>query len=130
MARAFTNDPKVLFADLTGSGTSDLVLAEDPVPGYYPNDPEQGFLPRRTLRMTPSFSMKDPNSRLLDLDGDGVVDLLTLRNNTAIGFFNDGGRSWSPPHVFDTVELPQLNLKDPRLRFADMSGSGQPDVVR
>jgi RHS repeat-associated protein len=105
------------------------VSADSPQPGYYPNDPEKGFLPKKTLPMTPSFSMKDTDSRLLDLDGDGIVDLLTIRNNTPIGFFNDRGQSWSTPYVYSSEKMPFLNLGDPRLRFADMTGNGKPDIV-
>jgi len=92
-------------------------------PGYYANDPDKGFLPKRTLALTPSFALDDPESRLIDLNGDGIVDLLAFRNRSALCFFNDRGKEWSPPHVYSMDEFPLLSLSDPRVRFTDMTGT-------
>jgi RHS repeat-associated protein len=122
-------DDRVRFADLTGNGTADLVLAESGGGGYFPHDPERGFLAKRSLGLAPSFALDEPGSWLLDLDGDGIVDLLTFRNGTPLGFFNERGERWRGPVVLPREVLPDLAAGRRRLRFADMNGDGLADLV-
>ena len=122
-------DSTVRFADLTGNGTADLVVATHAGGGYFPNDPEQGFLPRRRASLAPDFDICEEDSWLLDLDGDRVADLLTFRNGVPMVFFNDRGESWSGPVVLPSEGLPNFTQRQSRLRFADMNGDGNTDMV-
>jgi RHS repeat-associated protein len=123
------SDPGVRFADMAGRGTADLVVGEAQGGGYYPHDPERGFQPKRDVALAPSFGLGDEDSYLIDLDGDRVADLLTFRNGTPMAFFNEGGRSWSGPVSLPVSGLPPLALARKRIRFADMNGDGQSDLV-
>jgi hypothetical protein len=58
-------DDRVRFADLTGNGTADLIVAEDAGGGYYPNDPESGFLQKRHTPLAPDFRLDEEASWLL-----------------------------------------------------------------
>lgn len=121
-------DEGVRFADITGSGTADLVVANASGTGYYANDPELGFQRRRNLTSTPTFTIADPDTRLLDLDGDGVSDLLSLRTRRPLAFFNrDDG--WGDPVSLPPSAIPDVDFGDNRLRFADMNGDGHVDLV-
>lgn len=121
---------RLRFADLDGTTTADLVIDGRDTVGYHPNDPDSGFLPKRNFRLAPSFAISDPDTWLLDLDGDRVADMLTFRNGVPIGFLNeDRGLSWSTPKVLPRESLPDLEVNRDRIRFADMTGDGQPDCV-
>lgn len=122
-------EDRVRFADLTGNGTADLLVADPGPGGYYPNDPERGFTAKRNLPLTPSFSLDEPGSHLLDLDGDGVLDLLVFRNGEPMAFFNQRGQSWRGPVTLPADNLPNFAQNTSRLRFADMNGDGLPDLV-
>jgi hypothetical protein len=125
MAPVSLADPGVRFADLTGTGTADLVVGGS----YFPNDPEQGLQPARTLTLSPTFDLADPSAMLMDLDGDRVADLLTFRNGTLLGCLNKDGRSWSEPFVLSTEELDGLDPASGGMRLADMTGDGGADLV-
>jgi RHS repeat-associated protein len=121
---------RLRFADLDGTTTADLVVAGRDGTGYHPNDPEAGFGPKVSFRVAPSVAITDPDTWLLDLDGDRTADLLTFRNGVPLGFLNrGGGTSWSPPRVLPRGALPDLAAHRDRVRFADMTGDGQPDCV-
>jgi RHS repeat-associated protein len=120
---------RVRFADLTGNGTADLVLAETGGGQYFPNDPAQGFMAGRRLPLAPGFALDEEGTYLVDLDGDKVSDLLTFRGGTPMAFLNRGGEAWSAPVVLSPENLPPLNQSLSRLRMADMNGDGLPDLV-
>jgi RHS repeat-associated protein len=119
-------DPGVRFADLTGSGTADLI--ENDI--YYPNDPDSGFLPAQKFALAPTFDLSDQNAVLLDLDGDRRSDILTIRNRVPIAFLNRDGRTWSEPLVQGAAgPLAGIDLGSGRQRFADMNGDGTVDLI-
>ena len=121
-------DEGVRFADITGSGTADLVVSSGSGTGYYANDPELGFQRRRELTSAPTFSVADPDTRLIDLDGDGVSDLLSLRTRRPLAFFNreDG---WGDAVSLPPAAIPDVDFTNSRLRFVDMNGDGSIDLV-
>jgi RHS repeat-associated protein len=126
-------DPGVQMLDADGDGRADLMVSAHPVAGYY----ALGFTgewesrPRRRYQHRPSFSVEDPEVKLLDLDGDGVTD--ALRSGARFEcFFNDPERGWNrtEPHERKALdEFPDVNFSDPRVRLADMTGSGLQDIV-
>ncbi len=119
-------DPGVHFADLTGTGTADLVVDRGT---YFPNDPENGLQPARTVTLAPTFDFADPASVLIDLDGDRVADLMTFRNGTLIGCLNQDGQSWSEPFVLTTEQIGDLDPTSGLVRYADMNGDGNVDMI-
>ena len=122
-------EENVRFADLTGNGTADLVLASTGGGSYYANDPERGFLPRTNLPLAPGFDLNAEDTWLVDIDGDRVADLLCFRNGVPMAFFNKQGMEWEGPVVLPNQPLGALNVRQPQVRFADMTGNGNPDLV-
>jgi hypothetical protein len=127
-------DPGVQLIDADGDGRIDLLATSNGLSGYYPLQCT-GEWDRRAFQRyehAPSFSLADPEVKLVDLNGDGVTDV--IRSGTRLEcFFNDpknGG--W---HVTRFVErraldaFPNIHFSDPRVKWADMSGDGLQDIV-
>ncbi|MBL7920510.1 MAG: VCBS repeat-containing protein [Bacteroidia bacterium] len=121
--------PGVQFIDANGDGRTDLLVNNGLVAGYFPGAfhkvwDTNGFRPYTKI---PSFSFADPEVQLIDLDGDGITDV--LRNGAKFEcFYND------PVLGFNKVRtaiktFADFSFADPRIRFADMTGDGLQDIV-
>src|SRR5207253_5700731 len=103
--------------------------------GYYPMRFD-GLWDRRSFRkyaFTPSFHLKDPEVRLIDLDGDGITD--AIRSGSRLEcFFNDAEEGWRPEatRYVERQRLdisPNVNFSDPRVKCGDLSGDGLQDIA-
>ena len=109
--------------------------------------PDAGLLPavrRRRLaavppvRSSPNISWDDPDLRMVDLDGDGLADVLitgddafTWYPSLGLDGFGDGQRAFSAD-PWSEERGPRLMLADPEqtIYLADMTGDGLRDLVR
>jgi RHS repeat-associated protein len=121
--------PGVQFMDANGDGRTDLFVNNGTVAGYFPGAfhkvwDSNGFRPYEKI---PSFSFADPEVQLIDLDGDGVTDV--LRNGAKFEcFYNDPVKGFYKVRTADKT-FSDFSFADPRIRFADMSGDGLQDIV-
>jgi RHS repeat-associated protein len=124
-------DPGVQLADMNGDGRADLLVLERN--GYFP----QKFLGRWSAdgfveyEHSPAVNFADAELRLLDVDGDGVVDALRTGIDLEL-FINDPDRGWEPPALIQrsTIDdFPNLNFSDPHVKLADMNGDNLQDLV-
>jgi hypothetical protein len=128
-------DPGVQFIDANGDGRADLLATTAPFGGYYPmnNSATWDRKSFQSYAQLPTVSFADPEVKLLDLDGDGVTDV--LRSGARFEcFFNDPDpqRAWQRTALVERQDLdhfPNVNFSDPRIRLADMSGDGLQDIV-
>ena len=124
----------VQLADADGDGRTDLLITTASLAGYFPLR-FGGFWDRRSFRpyrQAPTFDLEDPEVRLVDLDGDGVVD--AVRSGTRMEcFFNDPLEGWNQTTWVErrrSLEtFPDVNFSDPRVKWADMTGDGLLDIV-
>jgi RHS repeat-associated protein len=130
------DDPRVALADLTGSATADVLNLGTRPFGLYAHQPGVGWSSRHAYRRELPFDLTDPTVRLVDLDGDGRVDVLRAGDRVFTLYFNRFGRAegewdgpFNVPRVRDRTLFPDLDFRDDRVRFADMTGDGLADVV-
>jgi len=128
-------DPGVQLLDANGDGRADLLVTTEASSGYYPLS-FNGAWDRKSFQryaQAPSFNLRDPEVRLLDLDGDGVTDVIRSGSRLEC-FFNDPHRGWLPKNARwverkRLEDFPNVNFSDPRVKWADISGDGLQDIV-
>ena len=126
-------DPGVQLIDADGNGRVDLLVTTNGLSGYFPLRFD-GLWDRRSFQshdLTPSFNLQDPEVRLVDLDGDGVTDV--IRSGARMEcFFNDPKEGWNVTRWVERREIedfPNINFSDPRVKWGDMTGDGLQDIA-
>ena len=127
--RCRSAEPGVQFIDADGDGRADLLvtMAANGPAGYFPMTFAAGWSRRsfQPYRQAPGVSLADPAVRLVDLDGDGLTDVLRsgTRAARAGSTTPTRDRAWQR-NAPATGARPDLDLADPRVRLADMTGDG------
>ena len=122
--------------DLAGDGHLDLVELGGPMPGVYERTRERDWRPFRRFRSHPDIAWDDPDLRMVDLDGDGLADVLITRDDAFTWYACFGYEGFGRPRrtfqPWDEERGPRLVLADPEqtIYLADMSGDGLSDLVR
>jgi len=125
------------FMDVDGDGRMDLLALQPDVQGFHPRT-DHGWADFRPFRDNPQVDWTDPNLRWIDLDGDGLSDILIPREDGFIWYRAEGTEGFAAPRrVFTTYagderSSPRLMFSDPAraIYLADMSGDGLSDIVR
>ncbi|WP_274565068.1 SpvB/TcaC N-terminal domain-containing protein [Streptomyces spiramyceticus] len=132
-------DPNLKFVDLDGDGHADVLITEDDALVWHTSLAEEGFGPARRVAQAldeekgPRIVFADGAQSifLADLSGDGLTDIVRIRNgevcywpNLGYGRFGakvtmDGSPWFDNPDQFDHK----------RIRLADIDGSGTTDVI-
>jgi RHS repeat-associated protein len=134
-----TRDPNLKFIDLDGDGHSDIFVTEDNAFTWYPSLAEEGF--GSALRTRQSwdeekgprlvFADGEQSIYLADLSGDGLTDLVRIRNGEVcywpnLGYGNFGAKvTTDHAPYFDSPD--QFDQR--RIRLADTDGSGTTDIL-
>jgi RHS repeat-associated protein len=122
--------------DLGGDGRLDLAVLNGPDAGLYQHDEDDGWRPFRAFRCRLNRDLNDPNLRLVDLDGDGLPDVLITEGDELVwhqGLGRDGfGPAYRIPVPGDERHGPRVVFADgtETVQLADMTGDGLSDLVR
>lgn len=128
-------DSGVQLIDADGDGRIDLLVTTESQSGYYPLR-FGGLWDRRSFqryKYAPSFNLEDPEVKLVDLDGDGITDVIRSGSRLEC-YFNDQHKGWIPEKTRwverkSLEEFPNVNFSDQRVKWADMTGDGLQDIV-
>jgi hypothetical protein len=132
-------DPNLKFVDLTGDGFADILVSEDQVFVWYQSLAEYGYGKANRVPLefdenkNPKIIFADPEDTiyLADMSGDGLMDILRVRNGEVcywpnIGYGRFGAKvTMTNAPVFDGNA--QFNQKF--IRLADIDGSGTTDIL-
>ena len=127
------------FVDLTGDGHADILIQEDDIFCWYPSLAEAGFGPQEFTRQEwdeekgPRLVFDDgiESIYLADMSGDGLTDLVRIRNGEVCYWPNLGYGRFGAKVTMDNSPwfdlLGQFDQK--RIRLADIDGSGTVDII-
>ena len=139
VAQRRTRDPNLKFIDLNGDGHSDILITEHDAFTWYPSLAEDGFgrsaAPGKSWdeEKGPRLVFADgaQSIYLADLSGDGLTDLVRIRNGEVCYWPNLGyGRFGAKVTMDNAPWFDALDLFDQkRIRLADIDGSGVTDII-
>ncbi|MFZ2900360.1 MAG: SpvB/TcaC N-terminal domain-containing protein [Saprospiraceae bacterium] len=133
------NDPNLKFIDLTGDGHADVLITEEQVFTWYPSLAEDGFGTAARVTVPTDeehgprvvFADGTQTISLADLSGDGLTDIVRIRNGEVCYWPNLGyGRFGAKVTMDDAPWFDTPDQFDPRhIRLADTDGSGVTDII-
>jgi RHS repeat-associated protein len=133
------NDPNVRLTDLSGDGLADILITDDQAITWHPSLGNGGFGEAIRVRVPWNeeggprvlLGQADQSVFLADMSGDGLADLVRVRNGEVCYWPNLGyGRFGQKVTMDDSPWFDPEGLFDARrLRFADTDGSGPTDVL-
>ena len=132
-------NPNLRFVDLTGDGHTDILVTENEIFFWYASLAEAGFGPGQRICQALDeergpklvFADRTQSIYLADMSGDGLTDLVRIRNgeicywpNLGYGSFGAKVTMGSPPWFDNPDQFDQQ-----RIRLADIDGSGVTDII-
>ncbi|MFN0139690.1 MAG: SpvB/TcaC N-terminal domain-containing protein [Pyrinomonadaceae bacterium] len=132
-------DASARMLDLNGDGRAEVLIADDSVFTFYLSDGRKGFAGLQKSPISydqeesPHIVFADQTETifLADMSGDGLTDIVRIRNGETcywpnLGYGKFGARvSMDNSPLFDTPDL----FNPAYIRLADIDGSGTTDII-
>ncbi|HNP50792.1 MAG TPA: SpvB/TcaC N-terminal domain-containing protein [Nitrosomonas nitrosa] len=124
--------------DLEANGQKQVVINSPGVQGFFELTSENDYKPFQSFERIANINLQDPNTRLLDLNGDGQPELVMTEETLFVWFTPEGKKGYSEAEyaakVLDEERGPALVFanKDQQesIFLADMTGDGLTDIIR
>lgn len=134
-----TRDPNLKFIDLDGDGHADVLISDVDAFIWHASMAVEGFGPAQRVHQTldeekgPRLVFADGTESiyLADLAGDGLTDLVRIRNGDVcywpnLGYCRFGAKvTMDGAPLFDDID----HFDHKRIRLADIDGSGTTDLI-
>ena len=122
------------FADLDGNGRVDLFSTNQPLEMMFSNSGKGGFEDEPIIfKNTVNVDLTNPANRLMDIDGDGVIDILETGRDYFLLYKHEKYDGWIDPVVInrrdDMQSFPDLTLGKKGVYLEEMKGDGFQDLV-
>jgi RHS repeat-associated protein len=116
------------WVDLEGEGLSGVLSEQGGAWHYSPNRGDGRFGPSKVVASVPTLAaLAQGRQQLMDLAGDGEIDLVDFGSPTPGLFERDQDGGWKSHVPF--ASLPNIDWQDPNLRFVDLTGDGHADAL-
>ena len=133
------SDPNLRFVDLTGDGIADILITEDVAFRWHPSLEAEGFgaavrIPAPTNEdQGPRIVFADAEQSiyLADMSGDGLTDIVRIRNGEVCYWPNLGYGNFGKKILMDAspwFDSPNV-FEQRRIRLADVDGTGTTDIL-
>jgi len=133
------NDPNLRFVDITGDGIADVLVTEDVAIRWHPSLLQEGFGPAVRIPAPHDeqdgprvvFADRTQSIYLADMSGDGLTDIVRVRNGEICYWPNLGYGHFGPKVTMDRApwfDTPDL-FDQKRIQLADTDGSGTADIL-
>lgn len=133
------NDPNLQFIDLNGDGFGDILITQGTSLLWYPSKGKDGFAAPISLPLSydenkgPAvvFADGEQSIQLADMSGDGLTDIVRIRNGNVCYWPNLGfGRFGAKVTMSNAPRFDRADQFDPaRIRLFDVDGSGTTDLL-
>lgn len=126
----------VAVQELEGNGIKCLVQYDDEPKGFFKLTPDEKWEPFKCFDSFPNINPRNPNLRLIDLNGDGLLELLVTEENLMRWYPGAGEKgfkvSQTVTNAIDEEKGPAILFvdRDQSIFLADMNGDGLTDIVR
>lgn len=127
-------DDGVRILDVNGDGLPDLVHGSDQKPHQTWINTGKGWLENKNFILPTNIleDGKDAGVRILDINGDGLSDIVQGSDKNLRKIWINTGKDWSD-NTYSNFVLPMDILvegKDDGVRFLDLNGDGLLDIVQ
>ena len=133
------DDPNLKFVDVTGDGIADVLITEDIAFRWHPSNLRDGFGEEHRIPAAhdeekgPRVVFDDGTQSiyLVDMSGDGLSDIVRIRNGEVCYWPNIGYGCFGFKITMDNspwFDLPN-KFDQKRVRLADTDGSGTTDII-
>ncbi|HMQ87133.1 MAG TPA: SpvB/TcaC N-terminal domain-containing protein [Flavilitoribacter sp.] len=124
--------------ELEANGAKYIVSTDAALKGYFELSAEAEWQPFHPFEKYPNIDLRDPNVRFLDLNGDGLADILITQDDVFYWYAAKGKAGYDDHSIVrpiqDEERGPKILFAEQNQRIlialADMSGDGMTDIVR